>query len=419
MSYHSIFAIIVLVTALAAFFNERYLKLPKTIALTIISLTISIIVTNLLRFNSDWATYIHSILSSVDFRTTVLDVMLGYLLFASSLRMNVLNLRRHLSSIMYLASIGVITSTLFTGFLLWLISSTLQFPLTLPDCLIFGALISPTDPIAVSSVFQTTKNVPERTKTKITGESLFNDAAGILLLVILVRVFYLNNGANLTFNSISLLVVKEALGGVVWGLIVGYITAKFLCKTKDQEVSILLTIASSSCGYILANSVHISGPITMVIAGLVVGNYSRKQKFSRKTREYLDNFWILVDDILNALLFVLIGLEMLTISVHYTTIIMGIIGICVVMLARFGSILLPNTIYILCDYKNRRYNWPEISMLCWGGIRGAISIALAIAIPGIPSQLIAMTYFLVIFSILIQGSSFKWLIEKLYPTKNN
>jgi len=416
MSYHGIFAAVVLVTALAAFLNERYLRLPKAIALTIISLTISIIVTNLLRFNSDWASSIHSILSGVNFRTTVLDVMLGYLLFASSLRINVLNLRRHLSSILYLASIGVITSTLFTGFLLWFISNALHFSLTLPDCLIFGALISPTDPVAVNSVFQSTKNVSEKTKTKIIGESLFNDAAGILLLVILVRIFYLNGGVSLTFGSISIMFIKEAFGGVIWGLIVGYITAQFLCKTEDQEVSILLTLATAGCGYILANTIHISGPISMVIAGLVVGSYSKKQKFSKKTSEYLDNFWALVDDLLNALLFVLIGLEMLTISVHYTTIIMGIIGIVIVMLARFGSIILPHTIYVLLDYKKRSYNWPEISILCWGGIRGAISIALAIAISGIPSQLIAMTYFLVIFSILIQGSSLKWLVEKLYPT---
>jgi CPA1 family monovalent cation:H+ antiporter len=280
MSYHSIFAAIILVTALAAFFNERVLKLPKTTALTIISLSLSIIVTNLLRLHSEWATSIHTILSGVDFRTTILDVMLGYLLFASSLRINVLNLKRHLSSIMYLASIGVITSTLFTGFLLWFISNAMSFPLTLPDCLIFGALISPTDPIAVSGVFQTTKNVPEETKTKITGESLFNDAAGILLLVILVRIFYLNNSVALSFESIGIMIIQEAFGGIVWGLIVGYITAKFLSATKDQEVSILLTIASASCGYILANVVHISGPITMVISGLVVGNYSRKQKSS-------------------------------------------------------------------------------------------------------------------------------------------
>lgn len=414
MSYHSIFSVIVLVTALAAFVNEYYFKLPKTIALTVMSLTLSIIVTNLLRLNADWALSIHTILSSVDFRTTVLDVMLGYLLFASSLRINVLNLKRHLASIIYLASIGVITSTLFTGFLLWIISRTLDIPLTLPDCLIFGALLSPTDPIAVSSVFQTTHNVPEETKTKITGESLFNDAAGILVLVILVRIFYLNHN-HLTFNSISILVIKEALGGIVWGLIVGYITAQFLAKSKDQEVSILITIAASSCGYVLANAIHLSGPITMVIAGLVVGNYSRTQKICKKTHEHLDNFWSLVDDLLNALLFVLIGLEMLTISIHYSTIVMGIIGIIVVMLARFGSILLPNTIYVLCNHKTHRYNWPEISMLCWGGIRGAISIALAIAIPGLPSQLIAITYFIVIFSILIQGSSFKWLVDKLYP----
>jgi CPA1 family monovalent cation:H+ antiporter len=415
MSYHGIFASVVLITAIAAFLNERYLRLPKTIALTIISLMISIIVTNLLRFNSELALSIRTILSGIDFRKTVLDVMLGYLLFASSLRINVLNLRKHLYSIMYLSSLGVVVSTLVTGFLLWLVSEAVHFSLSLPDCFIFGALISPTDPVAVNSVLGLAKNVPEDTKAKITGEALFNDAAGILVLIILARIFYQSGDVHLTIGSISFMFIKEALGGIIGGMVIGHLTSQILCKTEDQEVSILLTIASAGCGYILANTIHISGPITMVVAGLVVGSHLKKQKFSKKTSEYLANFWSLVDDLLNALLFVLIGLEMLTISIHYTTIIMGIIAIFIVMLARFGSVILLQSIYILFNHKKRSYNWPEVGMLCWGGIRGAISIALTIAIIGVPSQLIAMTYFLVIFSILIQGSSLKWVVEKLYP----
>lgn len=413
MSYHAIFAGIVAVTAISMFLNEQFLKLPKTIALTIISVSISFSLTQLIRFTPSIIHPIHALLSSVDFKTTVLDVMLGYLLFASSLHINTIALKKHFSMIFYLASVGVVTSTVITGFILWKISIWLHFPLSLADCLIFGALISPTDPIAVASVFQTTKNVPERIKTKITGESLFNDAAGILLLVILVRIFYMNDASHITVQSIGLIIAQEALGGIVLGLFVGYITSIFLSKTNDAEVSILLTLAASSCGYIVASKFHVSGAITMVIAGLIVGNLSKKQKFSETTALSLNKFWDLVDGILNAFLFVLIGLEMLTIDVHYSVILMGILGIVVVFIARFASMLLPSA--LLVDHKKYPFKWSEINLLCWGGIRGAISVALALSISGFPGSLVAITYFIVIFSILIQGSSFKWIVNKVYP----
>lgn len=417
MSYHAIFAGIVAVTAISMFLNERYFKLPKTIALTIISVTLSLVLTQLIRYTPALVAPIHALLSGVNFKTTVLDVMLGYLLFASGLHINTIALKKHFSVIFYLASIGVVTSTIFTAYMLWKFSYWINFPLSFPDCLIFGALISPTDPIAVASVFQTTKNVSERTKTRITGESLFNDAAGILLLVILVRIFYLNDATQVTFQSISWIIVKEALGGILWGIIVGYSTAIFLKRTNDAEVSILLTIAASSCGYIMAGQLHVSGAITMVIAGLIVGNFSRNQAFSEETALSLNKFWDLIDGILNAFLFVLIGLEMLTINVHYTTFLIGAMGIIIVFLARFGSMLLPSAVLVLYNRRRYPFNWTEMTLLCWGGIRGAISVALALSIPNFPGSLVAITYFIVIFSILIQGSSFKWVINKIATRK--
>ena len=415
MSYHAIFAGIVAVTALSMFINEQYLKLPKTIALTIISVGLSFSLTQLIRYTPSIIQPIHTLLSGVDFKTTVLDVMLGYLLFASSLHINTISLKKHFSVIIYLASIGVITSTIFTAFMLWKISIWVHFPLTIADCLIFGALISPTDPIAVASVFQTTKNVPEHIKAKITGESLFNDAAGILLLVILVKVFYLNDASSLNFASISWIVITESIGGIVWGVIVGYLTALLLSRTNDAEVGILLTIAASSGGYIIANQLHLSGAITMVIAGLIVGNLSKTQRFCATTVLSLNKFWDLIDGILNAFLFVLIGLEMLTITLNYAVVLMAVLGIVIVFVARFCSMLLPSIALFTINRKKYAFKWSETFLLCWGGIRGALSVALALSIENFPGTLVAITYFIVILSILVQGSSFKWVIKKVYP----
>lgn len=415
MSYHVIFAGVVAVTAFSMFINEQFLKLPKTIALTIISVGLSFCITQYISLFPDTIHPLHALLSGVDFKTTVLDVMLGYLLFASSLHINTIELRKHFSVIFYLASLGVVTSTIFTGCLLWEFSHLIGFPLNIANCLIFGALISPTDPVAVSAVFKCNKNVPEQIKVKITGESLFNDAAGILLLVILVEIFYMHDASKLTMSSITWIITKESFGGIIWGIIVGYITAFLLSKTRDTEIGILLTAAAVSSGYIIANELHLSGAITMVIAGLIVGNLSKSKKFCENTIRGVNQFWDLIDGILNAFLFVLIGLELLTMSVNYNIILFGIIGIIIVFVARFGSILLPSIGF--CIYNPRKYafKWSEMLLLCWSGIRGAISIALALSIENFPDSLVAITYFIVIFSILIQGSSFKWIIGKVYP----
>ncbi len=417
MSYHVIFAGVVAVTAFSLFVNEQLLKLPKTIALTILSVSLSFLITGFIRLTPSYLQPLHDLLSGVDFKTTVLDVMLGYLLFASSLHINTIALKKYFSSIFYLASLGVVTATFFTGFILWQISLLIGYPLSFANCLIFGALISPTDPIAVASVFQSTKNVPEHIKTKITGESLFNDAAGILLLVILVQIFYMHDASKLSFMSISSIIIEESLGGIICGMIVGYVTAFLLSKTKDSEVGILLTIAAVSSGYIVANQLHLSGAITMVLAGLIVGSVSKSKRFCATTIHGINQFWDLVDGILNAFLFVLIGLELLTMSVNYGIIIMGIIGIIVVFVARFGSMLIPSIGFFIYNRRRYAFKWSEMLLLCWGGIRGAISIALALSIKSLPESLVAITYFIVVFSILIQGSSFKWIIGKVYPEK--
>lgn len=419
MDYHSIFAALVLVTAFATYMNERFLKLPKTIALTVISISISVVINQLRHFMPEVTYPVYKILSSVNFRATVLDVMLGYLLFASSLHINSVTLKKNFLIIIYLASIGVVVSTIITGYTFWYVSGLFTFQLSIINCLIFAALISPTDPIAIMSVFKSTKNVPYNTKARITGESLFNDAVCILILVILKRITLVSSasGHNQIFYITGFILFREVFGGLCWGWLVGVLTSKILSHTKDEEVTILVTVSAASVGYIIAQKLHFSGPLTMVVAGLIIGASSKKEKFSHETNQALSQFWGAVDGILNAFLFVLIGLEALTIKKEHLTIIMAIISIGIIFIARLLSMLFPYVIYYLFNYKRRTFNWREILLLCWGGVRGAISVALALDIDNFPSELVAITYFLVIFSILFQGSSFKWVVNKLYPEK--
>jgi CPA1 family monovalent cation:H+ antiporter len=341
--------------------------------------------------------------------------MLGYLLFAGALHINAIELRKNVFSVLYLASIGVITSTVLTGFILWYISNIFNFNLQLSDCLIFGAIISPTDPIAVMSFFKGTKKSLGHIKVKITGEALFNDAVSILLLVILVGVFYNKNFADFSINNIGLSLVQEVAGGITWGIFLGYAASYFLARTDDNEATILITIAVASTGYIIANYLHVSGPITMIISGLLIGSFAKKQRFSIKTSNSLNQFWSLVDGILNAFLFVLIGLEFLTIDINLSAAFISVIGLFIIFIARLASILLLNLFKVkhIVQSNNLLVMWKESFILCWGGVRGAISIALALATPGLPPYLIGITYLIVIMSILLQGSTLKLIMNRL------
>lgn len=420
MHYHTIFAMMILVTAIATFINERYLNLPRAIAVMIVSLVLSIIITQLIKLSPQIISPIHKILSGVDFKATVLDVLLGYILFAGSLQANSISLKRNYLAISYLAIVGVIISVIITGYLFWSINLLFKFHFTLIECFMFGAVISPTDPISVLSILQKTKNVPEHTKTKITGEALFNDAAGVLILLLLVRLSNLTaGGVNMTLIGISYHLITEVLGAVVWGYFIGVSTSFFLSRTNDQEVGIFLTTAASTCGYIVANSLHISGIITMIIAGLVIGSYSKQHKFSKETVFTVNSFWTLIDGLINAVLFVIIGLELLTFNIDINIIIKSFIAIFIVLIARFCSMVVPTLLSVASDKKRYSFNWSEIFLLTWGGVRGAISIALAMSIPNISNQIVAMIYLIVIFSIIVQGSTFQYIANKIYKNGSN
>ena len=411
MSYHELFAALVALTAFAGFINDRYLKLPKTIALTVISIAIAIATSLLSTSLPHYVDPMYNLVKSVDFKTTVLDVMLGYLLFASGLHMNSIELKKEIVPVVYLASLGVVISTFLTGYMLFYLGNLFNLSFPLGACLIFGALISPTDAIAVLGAFKSIPNPPQRLKTLITGEGLFNDAGAILMLVILSQVVYGN--VHLTIGHVAESLLIEAGGGIAWGILVGYLSSRYLKRAKSPEVATLITIAASSWGYILADRFHFSGAITMVVAGLIIGGFSKKDHFSAETTLVLNNFWELIDEILNGFLFVLIGLAMLTIKVSHAAIMLGLVCIILVFISRLISIWLPDFLLAKLLRRQSSFTSAKSILMSWGGIRGGLSIALALSIDAFPDNLVAITYVVVLSSILLQGGTFKWAISKL------
>lgn len=410
MSFHELFATLVLVTALASFVNDKFIKLPKTIALTIISIVIALVVSYISHFYPQMVGPVYQMVKSVDFKTTVLDVMLGYLLFASGLHVNAIELRKEIAPVVYLASLGVVISTFLTGYMLFYVSHIFGANFSLGECLIFGALISPTDAIAVLGTFKAIPNPPKRLKTLITGEGLFNDAGAILMLVILSQVVYEN--VHLTVGHVVESLLVETGGGIAMGIVVGYLASAFIKRSRSPEVATLITIAASSCGYVIANRLHVSGVITMVVAGLIIGGYAKKDHFRKDTTLVINNFWELVDEILNAFLFVLIGLAMININIEHSDIMIGIVAIGIVFVARFLSIFMPDLLMAGILRRKSNFSCSKSTLLAWGGIRGGLSIALALSIEGFTDNLVAITYVVVLSSILLQGGTFKWALSK-------
>jgi CPA1 family monovalent cation:H+ antiporter len=414
MGYHTLFAMLVTITAIASYTNHKYLQLPKTIGLTIISILVSLCVMAAFKIVPDFFEPVHELLSGIDFKNLVLEGLLSYLLFAGALHVNVVDLRKQFIAVLSMASFGVIISTFLTAYVLWLISNALGLNIPFSYCLIFGAVISPTDPIAVLSVFKVCKNIPTKMKMRITGEAMFNDAAAILLFVIIVSIMFSSGDAHLTAWDISWELIREAAGGVLAGVIFAGVACWFLSRCDDAEVAILITLAVTSTGFIIANNLHVSAPLAMVVAGIIIGNNFNKTRFSQRTIVALDNFWRLIDEVLNAFLFVLIGLEVLTMHFDWMAIPAGIVAMIVIIAVRLLSIAIP---MIFIERNVGREYWKGNAVMCWGGLRGGISIALALSIPNAPEIVVTVTYIVVLLSILLQGSTFKLLVNKLYPPK--
>jgi CPA1 family monovalent cation:H+ antiporter len=411
MELFDILALLITLAALFSFVNHRYLKLPTTIGLMVLSLlgSMALILFSRLWFNIDAG--VANLVEGIDFEVLVMKGMLGFLLFAGALHVDLNNLARQKWVIFALATVGVVASTCITGGLFYWVVGWIGIEIPLIYCLLFGALISPTDPIAVLGILKTV-GAPKTLETKIIGESLFNDGIGVVVFIALLGLVGAGGHDDTgTVSRVVVLFLQEAVGGVFFGLIIGLLAYGLLKQVDNYQVEVLITLALAMGGYALAHLVHTSGPIAMVVSGLLIGNRGRRLAMSEQTALHLDTFWGLVDEILNALLFVLIGLEVLVLSFSGRYLVTGLLAIPLVLLAR--GLCVGATVGVL---KLRREFTPHAAkIMTWAGLRGGISVALALTLPRGPEReiLLATTYVVVVFSIVVQGLTVGPLIRRL------
>jgi len=350
---------------------------------------------------------ITDILHAIDFNKTLLHGMLAFLLFAGAMQIEIEDLLDQRWSIAIMATAGVVVSTFIVGGLTWLILEFLGISASFIYCLLFGALISPTDPVAVLGILKTA-GIPLSLETKIAGESLFNDGIGVVVFLIILELA--QGGSRIYPAEVAQLFVKEVGGGVTLGLVIGLTAFQMLKRVDNYQVEVLITLALAMGGYALADRIHTSGPITIVVAGLIIGNHGRALAMSDNTRERLDDFWELIDEILNALLFMLIGLELLVIPFTPELFIGGLFIIGITLFARW--VCVGGAVLIMRSFRS--FTQGVVIIMTWGGLRGGISVALALSIPDIPERpiIISITYIIVIFSILIQGMTLQRVVKR-------
>jgi CPA1 family monovalent cation:H+ antiporter len=411
MSIINTIAVLISLAAVFSYINYKYLKIPSTIGLLAIALLMSLGIVLLGKMGIPLEEQAKTLLKGIDFNETLMQGMLSALLFAGALHVHLDELKKQKWVVAILASVGVITSTFLVGYVSYFIFGLLGLDIPLIYCLLFGSLISPTDPIAVLGILKTV-GAPKSLETKIAGESLFNDGIAVVVFLVFLSIAGVGgHGAHGEVNALSIatLFAQEAIGGAIFGFVIGYITFRMLASIDNYQVEVLITLGLVLGGYALASAIHVSGPIAIVIAGLLIGNKGRKYAMSDKTREHLDNFWELIDEILNAMLFVLIGLEVLVLTFNTQYLWAGIIMIPVVLIIRFISVGIPVSLL-----KLRQSFTPKIvRILTWGGLRGGISIALVLTLPEGENReaLLMITYVIVVFSILVQGMTVGKLIK--------
>jgi CPA1 family monovalent cation:H+ antiporter len=408
MGLFEIIAILLTLSAVFSFINYRFLKLPNTIGLMLIGLLFSLLLISVSWFypaSKHWAV---EMLIQIDFDETLLHGMLSFLLFAGALHVNINDLRDQYRIILGLATAGVVLSTFIVGILSWGMLNLLGFNISFVYCLLFGALISPTDPIAVLGILKKA-GAPKSLETKIVGESLFNDGVGVVIFLILLEIAI--SGHEMSAARVVMLFVQEAIGGGLLGLGTGMLAYWMLKQVDNYQVEILITLGLATGGYALAEALHLSAPIAIVVAGLFIGNHGRNFAMSEDTRQNLDTFWELADEVLNAVLFLLIGLEVMVLSYNWKSFTGALLAIIIVLSARLLSVSVP--IQLLKRFRS--FSPHVVKILTWGGLRGGISIALALSLPAGSERdvLLAITYGVVVFSILVQGLSIGSFLKML------
>ena len=414
MHFFLIAALLVVLSAAFGYVNIRLFRLPNTIGLMLVAIlfTVGLFLTSaiddtLLRHTED-------MVGEIDFKTMVLDIMLGFLLFAGAMHTDWDQLKEQRWPILVFATVGVLTSTFLVGALSHWVFAAIGHPVAFIHCLLFGALISPTDPIAVLGVLKQA-GVPKKLETKIVGESLFNDGVGVVVFLTILSIATGKASDDHLVSEVLQLFGVEVFGGIAFGALLGWVTFRLMRSINDYEIEVLITLACVMGGYAAAHMLHLSGPLAIVVAGLIVGNERlRGLSMSDRTEEFVDKFWHLVDVLLNALLFVLIGLELLIVDFTTEVLLAGGLAIVLVLAARYLSLLVPVRLFA----KRLEFLPHTTTLMTWGGLRGGISIALALSLPAAMERefLLAVTYVVVVFSILGQGLSLGKLAKRLLGT---
>jgi len=397
--YYS-FSVLIVLAALFSYANLRFLKLPGTIGIMIIAMLVSVAIRLLGdSYFPDATKDMFQLFNSLDFNEILMGAMLNFLLFAGAMHVNILDLKNLRWTIATYATISVVLSAFIISVILYYIAPYFGIQIPYIYCLLFGTLISPTDPIVVLGILKQAK-VPKIIETKITGESLFNDGVAVVMFAVVLQIAT-NPSFDADFASVSKLFLMEAGGGILLGLLLGFTASNSMKKIDDYKVSALITLSIVMGGFLIAKELHISSPLAMVIAGLIIGNYGKKFAMSKTTQDYLNKFWELIDEIMNAILFLFIGFELLLIEDLMDQILLGIVTIFIVLLSRTLSIVIPARTIL----RKNTFSKGSLIVLVWGGIRGGVSIALVLSMPNSEWKdlLLEITYIVVLFSIVIQG----------------
>ena len=410
MDYFLIITTLVVLAAVFGYLNVRFLKLPNSIGLMVITIVFTSAVLALSSFDSTLLNAEKYIITHIDFKTVLLDIMLSFLLFAGALHTNFEQLKVQRWPVLIFATLGVLVSTFLVATAMFYCLQWLGLQVDYIYCLLFGALISPTDPIAVLGILKQA-GVPKKLETKIVGESLFNDGVGVVIFLTIFQIAS-TGGADIEPIEIIKLFGEEVIGGILLGLLLGWITYRLMRSIDDYDIEVVITLAAVMGGTVIAQKFHLSAPLAMVTTGLIVGNSTvRQSAMSEITESYVDKFWELIDILLNTILFVLIGMEMLVLALEGNYIIAGLIAIPIVLVCRFTSLLFP-----INFFKKRLDFVPNTNLIMtWGGLRGGISIALAL---GLTQEMhrdlfLVITYVIVVFSIIVQGLTVGKLVKRL------
>lgn len=410
---YSLFVLICVIAAFSSYFNDRYLRLPKAIGLTAISAFISLLVLFLVKLEPKFFSPVYDMLDDIGFKTLILKVLLGYLLFASAMHLNFSTIRKFFAGIAILSSFGVIVSTFIIASLCWILAPIfIGIEISYIHCLVAGAILSPTDPVTVFAVFKTNKNVPEKVKTLLSGEASFNDVFSIVIFLILLSVM-IHGDQDIGVSEFIFMLFQKGVGGVVLGIALGVLGIRIMSNLDDSHALIIISLALVSFGCWLATRIGVSEPLAMVVCGIVIGNSRSKGTVSEGSRMVLSSFWGIVDELLNTFLFVLVGIEALKMDFSPIIIIAGILLFGVVLFARYWSVFLS---LLLIEKSTKNGFWKNVNVMTWAGLRGGVSIALVLTVPTEyrTENALSMVYIAVLLSIFVQGISFKKVLEKAY-----